>query len=62
MADISLLPGPQMSVQVGIHADWCLRGGGGFGFAEPLSMWVGIHADWCLRGGGGFGFAEPLSG
>ena len=36
--DISLLPGPQMSVQVGIHADWCLRGGGGFGFAEPLSM------------------------
>ncbi|MBP6382870.1 MAG: hypothetical protein KA321_09275, partial [Pseudomonadales bacterium] len=37
VADISLLPGPQMSVQVGIHADWCLRGGGGFGFAEPLS-------------------------
>jgi hypothetical protein len=38
MVDISLLPGPQMSVQVGIHADWCLRGGRGFGFAEPLSM------------------------
>mgnify|MGYP003551067777 CR=1 FL=1 len=29
---------PELYTPVGMHADWCLRGGGRFGFAEPLSM------------------------